>query len=131
MPAKVKFGRRSGGFCPCGPHPSFEASTVTFRFGCWTAEIAVTLDTVIRIRQSEPKSNSTEVPPHSDDNRVGASVEEICGSGNATDFKSLDSLHGGVTYCMPGCSPLLGAIGAERLGIPYYCSPLFPRPAEI
>jgi hypothetical protein len=28
MSSKVEFGRRSGGLCPCGPHPSFEASTV-------------------------------------------------------------------------------------------------------
>jgi hypothetical protein len=44
MPAKVKFGRRSGGFCPCG-RILFRGSTVAFRLGCWTAESAVTLDT--------------------------------------------------------------------------------------
>jgi hypothetical protein len=65
---------------------------VTFRFGCWTAEIAATLDTVIRIRQLERKSNSTEVPPRSDDYIV-ASVEEICGSENAADLESFEALH--------------------------------------
>ena len=47
---------------------------------------------MIRIRQSEPKANGTEVPPHSDDYIVGASVEEICGSGNAADFEGFDWL---------------------------------------
>jgi hypothetical protein len=47
----------------CGPYPSFEDSTVAFsRPGCWTAEIAVALDTVIRIPSFCSVANSTGVP---------------------------------------------------------------------
>jgi len=74
MPAKAKFGRRSGGFLPLWPYPLSREHRGLSRLGCRTAKIAATLDSVIRIRQSEPKANSTEVPPRSD---VGSNVEEI------------------------------------------------------
>jgi len=66
MPAKVQWETLRWVFAPVAVS-SFEGAPWPLWLGCWTAKLAATLDTVIRIRQSKPKSNSTEVPPHSDD----------------------------------------------------------------
>ena len=63
------WGRTKVVFAPYRPYPFFRrlAPWPFVWLGCWTAEIAATLDTVIRIRQSEPKANSTEVTTRSND----------------------------------------------------------------
>ena len=61
MPAKVKLGRRSGEFLPLWPYPLYEGAP-WLSLGCWTAKIAITLDTVIRILLFRPGANGTGVP---------------------------------------------------------------------
>jgi hypothetical protein len=78
------------GFCPCGRIPLSRLAPWPFGSVAGRPKIAAALDTAMRIRQSEPKANSTEVPPHCDDYIVETSIEGNFGSGNAADFKSLE-----------------------------------------
>jgi hypothetical protein len=48
------------GFLPLWPHPSFEASTVACRLGCWSAN-ALSLDTNPRLHESCFGGNGTSV----------------------------------------------------------------------
>jgi hypothetical protein len=58
---KFGLGDVQVGFLPLWPYPSFEASTVALWLGCWTAEIAATLDTLANIPRQLADMNGTEV----------------------------------------------------------------------